>query len=180
MGVHSAKATLLSWARQLNLSESLHRIQGHHKPVGSESSVHLYGRGDIGPMLLLQQDIRRHIHSRFRPCRHCGLMLIPFLTFGWILRLCASTKLSSSLVSSAGSESDLPGWDVIAHCVRSRFRRLNKSLTSLPPLHLLPPQGLTRMTSICRCPGCVRRSRCARGRAGCSAQGSAHTLGLAG
>ena len=29
VGVHSAKATLLSWARQLNLSESLRRIQGH-------------------------------------------------------------------------------------------------------------------------------------------------------
>ena len=34
VGVHSAKATLLSWARQLNLPESLRRIQGHHKPVG--------------------------------------------------------------------------------------------------------------------------------------------------
>ena len=67
VGVHSAKATLLSWARQLNLSQSLRRIQGHRKPVGSESSVHLYGRDDIGPMLLLQQDIRKHIHSGFRP-----------------------------------------------------------------------------------------------------------------
>ena len=36
--------------------------------VGSESSVHLYGQDDIGPMILLQKaDIRKHVVSGFRP-----------------------------------------------------------------------------------------------------------------
>ena len=38
-GVHSCKATVLSWARQLHLDPELRRLQGHHRPSAMEGSV---------------------------------------------------------------------------------------------------------------------------------------------
>ena len=117
VGVHSAKATLLSWARQLNLSESQRRIQGHHKPVGSESSVHLYGRDDIGPMLLLQQDIRKHTHSGFRPLQPVARGYsdpVPDFRVDFSAAVVASLSPSAP-ASHVSSESEAPGWDIVAH-----------------------------------------------------------------
>ena len=117
VGVHSAKATLLSWARQLNLSESQRCIQGHHKPVGSESSVHLYGRDDIGPMLLLQQDIRKHIHSGFRPLQPVARGYsdpVPDFRVDFSAAVVASL-LPSAPASHVSSESEAPGWDIVTH-----------------------------------------------------------------
>ena len=67
MGVHSAKATVLSWARQLHLDPELRRIQGHHRGSGSDLSLRLYSRDDIAPMILLQRQIIDRIRSGFRP-----------------------------------------------------------------------------------------------------------------
>ncbi|OLP78105.1 hypothetical protein AK812_SmicGene41770 [Symbiodinium microadriaticum] len=55
-GVHSCKATVLSWPRQLHLDPELRRLQGHHRPSAMEGSVRIYSRDDIGPMLKLQAD----------------------------------------------------------------------------------------------------------------------------
>ena len=66
-GSHSCKATLLSWGRQLNLDAVLRRIQGHHRLSGSDQSVELYGRDDIGPMLTFQRHIINHVRAGFRP-----------------------------------------------------------------------------------------------------------------
>ena len=46
-GVHSGKATVLSWARQLHLDPELRRLQGHHRPSAMEGSVRVYSRDDI-------------------------------------------------------------------------------------------------------------------------------------
>ena len=67
VGVHSAKATVLSWARQLHLDPELRRIQGHHRGSGSDLSLRLYSRDDIAPMILLQRQIIDRIRSSFRP-----------------------------------------------------------------------------------------------------------------
>ena len=66
-GVHSCKATVLSWARQLHLDPELRRLQGHHRPSAMEGSVRIYSRDDIGPMLKLQADIINKIRSGYRP-----------------------------------------------------------------------------------------------------------------
>ena len=66
-GVHSCKATVLSWARQLHLDPELRRLQGHHRPSAMEGSVRVYSRDDIGPMLKLQADIINKIRSGYRP-----------------------------------------------------------------------------------------------------------------
>ena len=67
VGVHSAKATVLSWARQLHLDPELRRIQGHHRGSGSDASLRLYSRDDVSPMLLLQSQVIERIRSGFRP-----------------------------------------------------------------------------------------------------------------
>ena len=66
-GVHSCKATVLSWERQLHLDPELRRLQGHHRPSAMEGSVRVYSRDDIGPMLQLQADIINKIRSGYRP-----------------------------------------------------------------------------------------------------------------
>ena len=145
VGVHSAKA------RQLNLSESLRRIQGHHKPVGSESSVHLYGRDDIGPMLLLQQDIRKHIHSGFRPLQPVARGYsdpVPDFRVDFSAAVIGSLSPSGP-ASHVSSESEAPGWAVVTTHPR---RRISSLICRL--LHLLP-RLLSRipMTNICLSPG---------------------------
>ena len=135
VGVHSAKATLLSWARQLNLSESLRRIQGHHKPVGSESSVHLYGRDDIGPMLLLQHNIRKHIHSGFRPLQPVARGYsdpVPDFRVDFSAAVVASL-LPSGPASHVSSESEAPGWDIVTHADASPEADQLSDLSPSPP-----------------------------------------------
>ena len=64
---HSAKATLLSWACQLNLDPATLELQGHHKS-SLQSSVNLYGRDSVHSPLQLQSDIRTQIIMHgFRP-----------------------------------------------------------------------------------------------------------------
>ena len=45
----------------------LRRIQGHHRLSGSDQSVELYGRDDIGPMLTFQRHVINHVRAGFRP-----------------------------------------------------------------------------------------------------------------
>ncbi|CAE7302951.1 LRRC45 [Symbiodinium sp. CCMP2592] len=71
-GVHSCKATVLSWARQLNLDPELRRLQGHHRPSSMEGSVRVYSRDDIGPMLSLQAEVINRIRSGYRPLQPVG------------------------------------------------------------------------------------------------------------
>ena len=113
VGVHSAKATLLFWARQLNLSESLRRIQGSQAGgVGVVCSPLWSGR------------YRSHApapagHPQAHPfwvsaSSATGLWAVPDFRVDFAASVIGS-QLPSGLASSAGSESDLPGWDVIAH-----------------------------------------------------------------
>ena len=162
VGVHSAKATLLAWARQPNLPDSLRRIQGHDKLVGSESSVHLYGRDDIGPMLLLQRDIRRHILSGFRPLQPWLAVTQPRLltlkwTFlplswpRWIRPLCLRW-MRQSLTYPTGTCS-LP-----QHARLRGTRLLCTRRPRRPLLHL----GLTQMRPISLSRGCSQTQRLLR------------------
>ena len=65
--LHSAKATLLSWACQLNLDPASRALQGHHKS-SLQSSINLYGRDSVHSPLQLQSDIRTQIIMHgFRP-----------------------------------------------------------------------------------------------------------------
>ena len=65
--LHSAKATVLSWACQLHLNSDSRSLQGHHK-MSLSSSVNLYGRDSVHAPLKLQADIRsKIIHDGFRP-----------------------------------------------------------------------------------------------------------------
>ena len=65
--LHSAKATLLSWACQLHLNSDSRSLQGHHK-TALNSSVNLYSRDSVHAPLKLQSDIRsKIIHDGFRP-----------------------------------------------------------------------------------------------------------------
>ena len=65
--LHSAKATMLSWACQLNLDSHSRALQGHHKP-SLKSSVNLYGRDSVHAPLDLQSTVRAQIiESGFRP-----------------------------------------------------------------------------------------------------------------
>ena len=65
--LHSAKATMLSWACQLNLDSHSRALQGHHKP-SLKGSVNLYGRDSVHAPLDLQTTIRTQIiESGFRP-----------------------------------------------------------------------------------------------------------------
>ena len=65
--LHSAKATVLSWACQLHLNSDSRSLQGHHK-VSLNSTVNLYGRDSVHAPLKLQADIRSKIvHDGFRP-----------------------------------------------------------------------------------------------------------------
>ena len=54
VGVHSPKVTLLSWARQIGVSEELRMAQGHHRQFGGKVNVALYGRDDVHPAFQLQ------------------------------------------------------------------------------------------------------------------------------
>ena len=67
IAAHSAKTTLLSWARQLDMPAEPRRIQGHHRLSGSDKSVALYSRDDIGPMLCCQRTVISCIRAGFRP-----------------------------------------------------------------------------------------------------------------
>ncbi|CAE7401647.1 unnamed protein product [Symbiodinium natans] len=67
IAAHSAKTTILSWARQLDMPAEPRRIQGHHRLSGSDKSVALYSRDDIGPMLCCQRTVISCIRAGFRP-----------------------------------------------------------------------------------------------------------------
>ena len=65
VAAHSLKCTLLAWGRRLGSDSELRRIQGHHRASGS--SVGLYSRDDVVPMLRLQRQIVTSVRSGFRP-----------------------------------------------------------------------------------------------------------------
>ena len=65
--LHGAKATMLSWARQLAAPEDMRREQGHHKVDGGKSSVRLYSRDDVWGPLRLQVGVVQALHSGWRP-----------------------------------------------------------------------------------------------------------------
>ncbi len=67
VGVHSAKTTILSWARQLGLSEESRRLQGHHRGSSGGQSVQLYARDDVFPALELQKTVAKQFAMGFRP-----------------------------------------------------------------------------------------------------------------
>ena len=67
VGVHSAKTTMLSWARQLGLSEESRRLQGHHRGSSSGQSIQLYARDDVFPALELQKTVAKQFAMGFRP-----------------------------------------------------------------------------------------------------------------
>lgn len=67
IGVHSAKVTFLSWARQLGISEEARMSQGHHRLAGAHQNVALYGRDDVHAALDLQRQVRLRIAAGFRP-----------------------------------------------------------------------------------------------------------------
>ena len=67
VGVHSAKTTMLSWARQLGLSEESRRLQGHHRASSAGQSIQLYARDDVFPALELQRMVAKQFAMGFRP-----------------------------------------------------------------------------------------------------------------
>lgn len=67
IGVHSAKVTILSWARQLCLDEESRRLQGHHRGSSASHSVQLYARDDAFPAIQLQKKICMQAALGFRP-----------------------------------------------------------------------------------------------------------------
>ena len=67
VGVHSAKTTMLSWARQLGLSEESRRLQGHHRGSAAGQSIQLYARDDVFPALELQKTVAKQFAMGFRP-----------------------------------------------------------------------------------------------------------------
>ena len=115
------------------------------KPVGSESSVHLYGRDDIGPMLLLQQDIRKHIHSGFRPLQPLARGYsdpVPDFRVDFSAAVIGSVSPLGP-ASHVSSESEAPGWDIVT---RLEVDQLSDLLPS-------PPPSPDPMTNICLSPG---------------------------
>ena len=69
IGVHSAKVTLLSVAKQLLLDESLRREQGHHRAPAGQAMSRLYGRDDVAGPLSLQSSVVQAVAGGFRPLR---------------------------------------------------------------------------------------------------------------
>ncbi|CAE7272780.1 unnamed protein product [Symbiodinium sp. CCMP2592] len=69
IGVHSAKVTFLSLAKQLLLDEALRREQGHHRPPPGHAMTRLYGRDDVSGPLALQSSIVQAVANGFRPLR---------------------------------------------------------------------------------------------------------------
>ena len=67
IGVHSPKVTMLSWARQVGVSEEARMAQGHHRQGGAHSNVALYGRDDVHAALQLQRIVVHRVASGFRP-----------------------------------------------------------------------------------------------------------------
>ena len=65
--LHSAKCTVLSWARQLLLPEEVRAEQGHHKPSSARASVRLYSRDDVWGALKVQREVIRALHDGWRP-----------------------------------------------------------------------------------------------------------------
>ena len=59
VGVHSAKTTMLSRARQLGLLEESRRLQGHHRAKPAGQSIQLYARDDVFPALELQRTVAK-------------------------------------------------------------------------------------------------------------------------
>lgn len=82
VGVHSAKTTMLSWARQLGLSEESRRLQGHHRSSSAGQSVQLYAPDDVFPALELQRAVAKQFALGFRPIFQCCVVVpLPSLMF---------------------------------------------------------------------------------------------------
>ena len=67
--LHGLKTTVLSWARQLGLSEELRREQGHHRVGAGSASTRLYSRDDVWGPLFLQGRLVAAMREGWRPLR---------------------------------------------------------------------------------------------------------------
>ena len=63
MTTHSGKATLLTWANQLELPVELRAAQGHHKHEAPKGMVNLYGRDDTVGGLKTQRLISNAVRA---------------------------------------------------------------------------------------------------------------------
>ena len=70
-GLH-LKVTLLSWARQLDISEGDRGEQGHHRADSSRASVRLYSRDDVWGQIRLQRALITSAGDGWRPMRAQG------------------------------------------------------------------------------------------------------------
>ena len=68
-GLHSLKATMLSWAQQTQVDVDHRAAQGHHKveSSGTPKMVKLYGRDDVAPMLETQKQVSLKCRQGFVP-----------------------------------------------------------------------------------------------------------------
>ena len=97
VGVHSPKVTLLSWARQIGVSEEARMAQGHHRLSGARQTAALYGRDDVHPAIFLQRQVVHRISLGFRP-------VIPMMRGGG--KPVLDKPVSLPLSSVATTESD--------------------------------------------------------------------------
>ena len=65
--LHSLKTTLLSWACQLGVAETLRSGQGHHRSSQASHCVQRYGRDDVTPQLRCQRRVRSALRRGWRP-----------------------------------------------------------------------------------------------------------------
>ena len=65
--LHGLKATVLSWARQLDVREDLRGDQGHHRASSGRTAVALYSRDDVWGALRCQDAVLNAVHAGFRP-----------------------------------------------------------------------------------------------------------------
>lgn len=64
--LHGLKATLTSWALQLDVPEEFRRLHAKHR--GPQQSATLYSRDDVSGALKLQQTIVDQVRSGWKPC----------------------------------------------------------------------------------------------------------------
>ncbi len=124
VGVHSTKTTMLSWSRQLGLSEESRRIQGHHRASSSGQSVQLYARDDVFPAFESQKTVCKQILMGFRPIcplrRGSGHLLL-MLRFQFLLYRMIRRALKCPIVSSVNTRK----WSVsgaLSHMYHWRWR----------------------------------------------------------
>ena len=70
--LHGLKATVLSWARQLDVRADLRGDQGHHRQGKEVGAVSLYSRDDVWGALRCQSLTISSTHAGFRPLTPLG------------------------------------------------------------------------------------------------------------